>query len=153
MLSLLCLFNVYKTSTTVTQTTETKGSISEKGKKKIIKTSWERENSPRLCLLALESLTESLWPMELRKTIATATSPSCIVPVAFLATQGPPLRPDGSGGGGPFLCGTGGSLCCWDGWSLLPLSALFLCLSLSLLPPPPSVCIFHSSGCCVCNSV
>lgn len=61
------------------------------------KTSWESENSPRLCLLALESLRASLWPMELRKIIASTTSPRCIVLVAFLATQGPPLRPDGAG--------------------------------------------------------
>lgn len=33
--------------------------------------------------------------------IASATSPSCIVPAAFQAVQGPPLQPDGSGGGGP----------------------------------------------------
>lgn len=32
MLSLLCLLNVYKTSTTVTQTTEMKASSAEKGR-------------------------------------------------------------------------------------------------------------------------
>ncbi len=145
MLSLLCLLNVYKMSTTVSQTTEKKGSITEEeGKKRDQNKLRKRENSPRLCLLALESLRESLWPMELRKTIASATSPSCIVPVAFPATQGPPLRPDGSGGGGPFLCGTGGSLCCWDGWSLLsPLALLSFSACLSL-PFPPSVCLYLS---------
>lgn len=68
-----------------------------KRKNRETKTSWESENSPRLCLLALESLRASLWPMELRKIIASTTSPSCIVLVAFLATQGPTLRPDGAG--------------------------------------------------------
>lgn len=89
--------------------------------------------------------------MELRKTIASATSPSCIVPVAFAATQGPPLRPDGSGwgGGGPFLRGTGESLFCWDGWSLLsPVALLSPSVWLSL-SPPLSLRLFHSSGCCV----
>lgn len=33
----------------------------------------------RLCLLALEALRLSAWPMELRKTSASASSPKCIV--------------------------------------------------------------------------
>lgn len=97
MLSLLSLLNVYKMFTTVTQTTEMKSSVDEKREKR----SNQSENSPRFCLLALESLTTSLWPMELRMIIASATSLSCIVPAAFQAVQGPPLQPDGSGGGGP----------------------------------------------------
>lgn len=38
-----------------------------------------RRNSPRRNLLPLEILRASSWPMELRKIITSATSPSCIV--------------------------------------------------------------------------
>lgn len=134
MLSLFCLLNVCKTSTTVTQTAETRGSSAEGGeKRKEIKN--KLRNSPRLCLLALDSLRASLWPMELRKTIVSATSPSCIVPVAFPATQGPPLRPDGSGWGGPSSVGqVNPSAAGTDD----PSSLLWHCsLSLSVSPFPP----------------
>lgn len=148
MLSLLSLLNVYKTSTTVTQ--KWKAAVLKKNKIDF-KMHWERQNSPRLCLLAFESFRASLWPMELRNTIASANSPSCIVPVAFSAMQGPPLQPDGSGGGAPFLCGTGGSLCCWDDD---PSSLCGTVLVLSLpFPPPLSLSIFHSSDCWVRKSV
>lgn len=40
------------------------------------------QHSLRLCLLALEALRLSPWPMELRKTTASTTSPKCIVPAA-----------------------------------------------------------------------
>lgn len=155
MLSLLCLLNVYETSTTVTQTTETKANTAEEEERTDENKLSRRENSPRLCLLALESLRASLWPMELRKIIASATSPSCIVLVAFLAAQGPPLRPDGAGvfvgGGTPLL----------DRWIPLLLGRKILLLllcwllsrSVSTFPTPPFLCLFHSSDCCVRKSV
>lgn len=40
------------------------------------------QHSLRLCLLPLEALRLSPWPMELRKTTASATSPKRIVPAA-----------------------------------------------------------------------
>lgn len=165
MLSLLCLLNVYETSTTVTQTTETKANTAEEEERTDENKLSRRENSPRLCLLALESLRASLWPMELRKIIASATSPSCIVLVTFLAAQGPPLRPDGAGvivsGGTPLL----------DRWIPLLLGRKILLLLLWLcslgltLPSPPllfSVCftlvtavsagLWSGGWCCGCNS-
>lgn len=161
MLSLLCMLNVYQTYTAVTQTTETKSSRAAVEDE--VKTNWRSDNSPLLCLLALESLRTSLWPMELRKTIASATSPSCIVPVAFQAMQGPPLQPDGSGGGSPFLCGTGGSLYCWDWRSLVspvvPLSLRWcqpvppLSLSVSFtLAANEFVSLCSGVWCCGCES-
>lgn len=122
-------------------------------RKEETKTNWQNENSPRLCLLALESFRTSLWPMEPRKTIASATSPSCIVSVAFQAMQdSPPCNEMDQVGGPPSYGGTGGCLSYWDRWSLLsPVVPLpLLCPS---VPPPQSLCVSHSSGWRIWKSV
>lgn len=122
-------------------------------------TNGQSENSPRLCLLALESLRTSLWPMELRKIIVSATSPSCIVPVAFQAMQGPPLQPDGTGGGVPPS--SMGQVDPSDAGTDLSSLSQHFSLCLSVCPSP--LCVFFrlllfsaslSSGvwCCDCTS-
>lgn len=118
------------------------------------KTSWESENSPRLCLLALESLRASPWPMELRKIIASTTSPSCIVLVAFLATQGPPLRPDGAG---TWRASSIRQVKTFPAWRDDPFFFL-LTPPASPLPTPLFLsffcaCLFHSRTRCIRKSV
>ena len=128
------------------------------------KTSWESANSPRLCLLALDSLRASLWPMELRKIIASTTSPNCIVLVAFLATQGPTLRPDGAGTWRASSVWQVNTSLAWKGGP----SFFRWCRSLRLPLPSPLLfyfpCLFLSLGlvasaslwsegwCCGCKS-
>lgn len=126
-----------------------------KRKNRETKTSWESENSPRLCLLALESLRASLWPMELRKIIASTTRPSCIVLVAFVATQGSTLRPDGAGTWRVSSLWQVNTSVAWkDGPSFSR-----WCCSLRLPLPSPLLfsfffaCLVLSRTCCIYQSV
>lgn len=93
--------------TAVNQTAETRASKRTDGrskgerKKNVSITqsgSSGQRNSPRRNLLPLESFRASSWPMELRKIITSATSPSCIV-LADLPRpcRGRNLRPDVTG--------------------------------------------------------
>lgn len=155
MLSLLCLLNVYETSTTVTQTTETKANAAEEEEKTDENKLSRRENSPRLCLLALESLRASLWPMELRKIIASATSPSCIVLVTFLAAQGPPAATRWSRCDCGWRHSSPGQVNTSAAGKEDPSSSPVALLSryYCTFPTPPFLCLFHSSDCCVRKSV
>lgn len=118
------------------------------------KASCESENSPRLCLLALEGLRASPWPMELRKIITSTTSPSCIVFVAFLATQGPTLRPDGAGtwrASSVWQVNTSVAVFQWR-CSLRLAPLLFLLLVSFSLGLPASASLWSEGWCCGCKS-
>lgn len=135
MLSLLCLLNVYKTSTTVTQTAETKGSSAEEEEKGDQNKLRKRELTPSLPSRLGEfeniAVTHGAEEDHCQRHQSQLHSPCCLPGYAGSPPATRWIR-------------WGGPLPLWDRWIPLllgqmipPLScgtALCLCLSLPFLP-------------------
>lgn len=97
MVSLLCLLNVYDTSTTVTQTTETKTSSAEEEDRSDTNKLRKRELTPslpsRLGELKSFAVTHGAEEDHRQRHQSQLHSPCCLP-----GHTGSPLRPDGTGG-------------------------------------------------------
>ena len=135
----------------MTQTAETKGSSAGEGEKyetknKLRKRELTTSLPSRLGELENIAVTHGAEEDHCQRHQSQLHSPCCL---RGHAGSPPATRWIRLGGGGPFLRGTGESLFCWDGWSLLsPVALLSPSVWLSL-SPPLSLRLFHSSGCCV----
>lgn len=165
MLSLLCSLNVYKTSTTVTQTTEMKASSAEKeerrDKNKLRK--WELTPSLPSCLRELESIAVTHGAEEDHRQHHQSQlhSPCCL---SGHTGSHPATRWSRYVEG--FLCMTGEYLCGVEGWSLF-FPVLPLTPSASPFPTPfffffslvsfslglaASASLWSEGWCCGCKS-
>lgn len=141
MLSLLCLLNVFKTSTTVTQTTVTKGSSAEEEERdqnKLRKRGLTPSLPSRLGELENIAMTHGAEEDHCQRHQSQLHSPCCL---------------PGHAGSPPATrwIRWGGPLPLWDRWIPLLLgqmipplccgAAFFLCLSLRPRPPPHLLCL------------